>query len=133
MCIDLAVQAGAVRRLRFECVDVEDGHMSSFLLGTSFGVFLFIGFVAFRALRSGHWDNTNLTNVLRAISFFATHPDVFPYLIDYRQLELLGPSWSYQGSNRKMIFRFWYLPHDEFKGVVMTADSKGHKPGGLDV
>jgi hypothetical protein len=96
--------------------------MSNFLLGTVFGVFLFIGFVAFRALRSGHWDNTNLTNVLRAISFFATHPDVFPYLIDPRY-----PKTSKQHTP------FWYLPHDEFKGVVMTADSKSHKPGGLDV
>jgi len=80
----------------------------NFLFGLFVGLFIFIGYVAYRALRSGHWDNSNLLNVLRAISFLATHPEVFPYLIDPRETE------------PKKHRPFWYLPHDEFKEVVET-------------
>jgi len=95
--------------------------MVAFTLGFFLGLFVFIGYVAFRALRSASWDSSNLLNVLRALSFFATHPETFPYLIDYRKLNALGPEWTYQGSNRKKVFVFWYLPHDEFKEVVETS------------
>lgn len=80
-------------------------------LGFGIGLFSFIGFVAWRALRSGHWDSSNLMNVLRLIAFVATHPEVFPYLIDARTGE----------------YPFWYLPHDEFKDVVKTVGVKSNE------
>lgn len=91
--------------------------MTSFLLGLFVGLFLFIGYVAYRALRSGHWDSSNLLNVLRAISYFATHPDVFPYLIDSRLIRFD----NFMGKTLKELRPFWYLPHDEFKDIVETA------------
>jgi hypothetical protein len=83
--------------------------MITFLLGFTIGLFSFIGYVAFRALRYGSWDSSNLFNVLRAIAFFATHPEVFPYLMDTRQ------------DDPRKAYPFWYLPHDEFKEVVETV------------
>lgn len=80
----------------------------SVLAGWLLGFFTFVGYLAFRALRSGHWDSSNLFNVLRLIAFVATHPEVFPYLIDGRD------------SSQP----FWYLPHDEFKGVVRTVPAQ---------
>jgi len=78
----------------------------SFILGFILGVFFFIAFVTYRALRSGHWDNSNIFNVLRLIGFVAVHPEDFPYMVDIR-------------TGKKP---FWYLPHDEFKEVVKTVN-----------
>ena len=96
-------------------------NIGDFCTGFFTGFFFFIGFVTFRALRSGHWDTSNIMNVLRLIAFVAVHPEVFPYLIDFRELNILGPDWKYAGSNWKKVFRFWYLKRDEFKDIVGTA------------
>ena len=93
--------------------------MTEFLLGWLIGLVTFIGFVAFRALRSGHWDASNLLNVLRALSFYATHPEVFPYLVDRRMVVI-----TYAEPDEKKWRPFWYLPHDEFKEVVKTIPDK---------
>jgi hypothetical protein len=91
----------------------------AFLIGLGIGLFLFIGYLSYRALRSGHWDTSNLLNVLRLISFVATHPEVFPYLVDSRLLSQPPFEVERRGKNTKM-WPFWYLPHDEFKEVVKT-------------
>lgn len=93
----------------------------TFILGFIFGLFTFIGYLAFRALRSGHWDDSNLLNVLRLISFVATHPEVFPYLVDSRKLSDDAAQWL---TGDRELWPFWYLPHDEFKEVVTTIPDK---------
>jgi len=89
--------------------------MSSFFVGYGLGFFSFIALVAFRALRSGHWDASNLMNVLRVIAFIATHPEVFPYLMN-TSLPKDAPF--------KERYPFWYLPFDEFKEIVNTIPEK---------
>lgn len=87
----------------------------SFLVGYGFGFVSFIALVAFRALRSGHWDTSNLFNVLRIIAFIATHPEIFPYL---RNTQV--PS----DASFKLKYPFWYLKYDEFKEIVNTIPEK---------
>ena len=95
-----------------------------FLAGFLLGLVTFIGYVAWRALRSGHWDSSNLLNVLRALSFFATHPEVFPYLV-HSQHCAVKVQWDHvdfvDPENYNRFRPFWYLPLDEFKDVVSTV------------
>lgn len=79
----------------------------SFLFGVFVGLFLFIGYVAYRALRSDGWDDSNLTNVMRLISHVALHPEDF------------GKMTYADGS-----YPFWYINRDEFEGVVKTRPKK---------
>lgn len=75
----------------------------SFLFGVFVGLFLFIAYVAYRAMRSDGWDDSNLTNVIRLISHVAIHPEDFG--------KMTYPDGTYP---------FWYVNQDEFEGVVKT-------------
>lgn len=88
------------------------GILMGFLLGLVLGLLVFVVYFVMRALRSGGWDASNILNALRALSFLAAHPGVFPHLVDER----VGID-----GDPKRRRPFWYLPHDEFKGVVETV------------
>jgi hypothetical protein len=75
----------------------------SFLFGVFVGLFVFIGYVAYRAMRSDGWDDSNLCNVLRLLSHVALHPEDFGKM-------------QYKDGQRP----FWYISEDEFEDVVMT-------------
>jgi hypothetical protein len=75
----------------------------SFLFGVFVGLFVFIGYVAYRAMRSDGWDDSNITNVLRLLSHVALHPEDFGKM-------------QYKDGSRP----FWYISEDEFEDVVMT-------------
>lgn len=81
--------------------------MVEFALGLFIGLFLFIGYVAHRALKSPKWDDSNLTNVIRLIAHVALHPEDFG--------KMTYPDGSYP---------FWYINKDEFEGVVKTRPKK---------
>lgn len=85
----------------------------SLLAGWLLGFVTFVGYLTFRALRSGEWDTSNVFNVLRLVAFVATHPEVFPYLYDSRHPSTYKQRWP-----------FWYLRKDEFKGVVQTVEER---------
>lgn len=92
--------------------------MSNYILGFLSGFFFYLIVVSVRTLRSGNWDTSNWTNVLRAIAFLPVHPKVYPHLVDER----VPPNTD--GSLNKKRNVFWYLPHDEFKEVVETSDGE---------
>ena len=75
----------------------------SFLFGVFVGLFLFIGYVAYRAMRSDDWDDSNITNVIRLIAHVALHPEDFG--------KMTYPDGTYP---------FWYINQDEFQGVVKS-------------
>lgn len=98
-----------------------------FIAGVIVGLFLFIGYVALRALRSEGWDDSNLLNVLRLISHVAAHPG------DFAKMYYLTPMQRFNMFVRDEIPRrpFHYLGKDEFESVV---DSRPNPPVvGVDI
>lgn len=89
--------------------------IGDFLFGYGSGFVSFILLVTFRALRSGHWDTSNIFNVLRVIAFIAVHPEVFPYLRNTNVPD---------DAPFKEKYPFWYLKYDEFKEIVNTIPAR---------
>ena len=82
--------------------------MTGILLGFILGVLSFIGYGAWRALRSDGWDDSNLLNWLRLLSHVYIHPEDFPkmWYVDHRGELVSRP--------------FHYLENDELQGVVRS-------------
>lgn len=97
-------------------------HIYALLLGFIIGLFFYLGYFGWRALRSGHWDASNFFNVLRVPAFDAAHADVLPYLIDPR-VEI---NYETEKDKRSKTYRkrhpYWFLPLDEFKEVVENTE-----------
>jgi len=73
--------------------------LSMFLLGMlSFPLILFL-----RARKDSHWDDSNMTNIIRLVAHIATHPGDFGKM-------------QYEDGTKP----FWYLNKDEFSEVVKT-------------
>lgn len=51
--------------------------MIEFILGFIVGILFFVGYGAFRALRSDGWDDSNMLNWLRLLSHCYIHPEDF--------------------------------------------------------
>lgn len=94
--------------------------MTAFILGFIIGLFAFLIYFSIRAMRSGHWDSSNLLNPVRALSFMAAHADIIPYLRNTREPD---------SAPFKKKYPFWYAPHDEFKEVVNTAGEPDYEVG----
>ena len=84
-----------------------------FFAGFLVGLFSFIGYVAFRALGSAGWDDSNVLNVLRLIFHVAAHPEDFP-----KMYYLTRPQWLECGGEHLLSRPFHYLGDDEFETVV---------------
>lgn len=86
----------------------------SFFFGFVMGILFFVGFGAFRALRSEGWDDSNLLNWLRLLSQCFIHPGDFARMyyiyfdVDDEHVEQAFP----------------YLGKDEFEGVVKSRPKK---------
>ena len=73
--------------------------ISMFLLGMlCFPLVLFL-----RARKDKHWDDSNMTNIIRLVAHIATHPGDFGKM-------------QYEDGTKP----FWYLNKDEFSDVVKT-------------
>jgi hypothetical protein len=81
-----------------------------FVTGFLAGLFVFFAYFTARAMRSAGWDRSNMFNPIRALAYYAVHPDAFPHLVDKR-------------NGRRP---FWYVSGDEFKDVVRTAQTPTH-------
>jgi hypothetical protein len=77
--------------------------MAGFILG----IFVLLAYMVKRMLSSSKWDDSNITNALRAISHLVAHPDDF------------GKMQYPDGS-----FPFWYINKDEFSEIVKTRPPK---------
>ncbi len=83
-----------------------------FIYGFFTGLFAFLIYFTIRAMKSGHFDKSNLLNPVRAISFMAAHADVIPYLRNTREPD---------DAPFKKKYPFWYARYDEFKEIVTTV------------
>lgn len=93
--------------------------MTNFILGFLLGILTFVGYGAFRALRSDGWDNSNLLNWLRVLSHVFIHPE------DLGECVILSGTqhlWLRNDASpdRKIFRPFWYVSGDEFRNVVKT-------------
>ncbi len=79
----------------------------NFMFGFIMGIFVFIGYGAWRALRSDGWDDSNLLNWLRLLSHVFIHPEDFGKLY-----------FVYDDGEAEKAFP--YLGLDEFEGVVKS-------------
>lgn len=77
------------------------------LLGVLLGIFLFVGYGAYRALNSPGWDNSNMFNWLRLLAHVYIHPEDFAemYYLDDSDIDML---------QRVPQRPFEYLGKDEF-------------------
>jgi len=78
--------------------------MSSLLLftgGIFTGIRLFIGYIVMRMLRADGWDDSNVLNAFRVLSYVMIHPDELGGLQDS-----VGE------------YPFWYINRDEFRDIV---------------
>jgi hypothetical protein len=73
------------------------------------GIFLFVGFGAYRALRSDGWDDSNLLNWLRLLSHVFIHPEDFGQMY-YVPEHLIDEIEEYGGVSKP----FDYINKDEF-------------------
>lgn len=83
------------------------------MLGSFFlGIFVFVGYGAYRALNSDGWDNSNVLNWLRLLSHVFIHPEDFGrmyYLPEGVEKELVRQGYDME-ANRP----FDYISNDEF-------------------
>lgn len=81
--------------------------MFAFIGGIFTGIFILLGYMIWRMLSSSKWDDSNITNALRALSHVVAHPDD------------LGKMMYEDGT-----YPFWYINKDEFSEVVKTRPKK---------
>lgn len=84
----------------------------SFLLGFVLGIFAFIGYGGWRALRSDGWDNSNFFNWLRLLGHVFIHPEDFRYMYYLSDDEYDFYQRSFQTQPDRV---FDYLDGDEYK------------------
>jgi len=86
--------------------------MFEFIGGTLFGIFLLVGYGAYRAVNSDGWDDSNIMNWLRLLSHVFMHPEDFGhmYYIDDSVYDELCRRGYDMESNRP----FSYIIKDEF-------------------
>ncbi len=84
--------------------------MSYLLIAISFfilGIISFPFIIFLRARKDRHWDDSNMTNIIRLIAHVATHPGDFGKM-------------QYEDGKKP----FWYLSKDELSDVVDTRPNK---------
>jgi len=86
--------------------------MINIFLGFILGILFFVGFGAWRALRSDGWDDSNLLNWLRLLSQVFIHPEDFVRMYYVYGMGLIDDS--------RIERAFPYLGKDEFEGVVKS-------------
>jgi len=84
------------------------------------GIIVFIGFAAYRALKSGPWDTSNVANWFRVFIHLALHSEDFFYMY-YVTDDCDG---TVPRRARKV---FWYLDKDETTDVVGTRPTQAEK------
>ena len=80
----------------------------SFLAGFLFGILFFVGYGAYRALRSKGWDNSNAFNWLRLLAHCFMHPE------DFGRMYYISRDGEIEGRP------FHYLDKDELSDIVKS-------------
>lgn len=98
-----------------------------FIFGFIVGVFTLLGYQIWRMMRSDSWDDSNMLNALRVISYFTMHPGELGglYRIHPEELEGIADAWPTFGHILKTVRKrrpFWYVNKDEFSEVVETRE-----------
>lgn len=97
--------------------------MMEFIGGMFAGIVVFVAYGAYRAVNSDGWDNSNVLNWLRLLSFCVMYPEKFArmyYLTDHQIDKLIDWGWNNIDEQRP----FDYINKDEF-----TENFPGSKNG----
>ena len=89
-----------------------------FIGGMATGLLLFIGLATYRAVTSGEFDDSNITNWLRMVAHLILHPGDFAFAWYAKRVTL------YDKEGKLQIVRVatrrvgWYVNKDELSDVV---------------
>lgn len=87
--------------------------MMEFIGGMFAGIVVFVGYGAYRAVNSDGWDDSNVLNWLRLLSFCVMYPEKFTkmyYLNNDQVNKLIDWGWNNIDEQRP----FDYISKDEF-------------------